>query len=374
MHSYNFEQFFPPQILKRGKDYFKKGFVEDLEEEEMTWSATVLGSNAEYYVEITLNSKGELEDAYCDCPYDEDCKHMVAMLYAIEQKRNSPSEQTVKLPTVKKTKPKDLKQLLTTLKKEQLIELVLQFSEKYPEVKTELQLQFSETENKIALAKKLIRQHLKAHQDRSGFIGWRDGDDAMQGIDLVLLETEQNLALGESQTALNLALLCFQHALEAFSYADDSYDSIGSRIRESSELLSTITLHSASSWSQQQQYTAFELIKRQCKQPDLNGWSEFRISLLQACLPLTLNEAVESELLEYIHQLQKTESTWAHAELILLEYSIISLKSGSTAATEFLQRFRQNDLILLQLIKQALHENDFGQALIYAEEGYQLAN
>ncbi len=78
---------FQPQILQRGLDYFQGGAVRDLERHGDDFTATVEGSS-DYYVGLTI-SNGNVTSPVCTCPYAREhgtCKHIAAVLYAIEDK------------------------------------------------------------------------------------------------------------------------------------------------------------------------------------------------------------------------------------------------------------------------------------------------
>ena len=82
----NFEQQIDGTILKRGFDYFKKGYVTEVEDlGGGDFEATVEGS--EIYT-VHLHIKGDKVMEYdCDCPYDWGvvCKHVVAVLFYLQK-------------------------------------------------------------------------------------------------------------------------------------------------------------------------------------------------------------------------------------------------------------------------------------------------
>jgi hypothetical protein len=92
----NFEKSFPANRLKNGLAYFRKGKVTSLEEnEDGDWSATVVGTE-EYEVEITMDGH-KIYETSCTCPsHDEDdqCKHVAAVLYAINSEKDGETEQS----------------------------------------------------------------------------------------------------------------------------------------------------------------------------------------------------------------------------------------------------------------------------------------
>lgn len=78
---------FTPDILSRGRDYFKRGFVSIISESENEVVAEVKGSqNNVYKVVLKFDENHNLIDSDCSCPYLRPCKHKAAVLFAINSK------------------------------------------------------------------------------------------------------------------------------------------------------------------------------------------------------------------------------------------------------------------------------------------------
>ena len=81
-------------ILKRGKDYWEDGAVGKIvcNSDKNTVSAVVFGSE-DYQAAITLSEDGKkIQNMECSCPFAKDgnnCKHMAALLYAIEDENDA---------------------------------------------------------------------------------------------------------------------------------------------------------------------------------------------------------------------------------------------------------------------------------------------
>lgn len=99
---------FPSTIVSRGEDYFRKGNVLSLDIDEQRVVAKVQGSrNAPYRVELRFSKKGKsLLSASCSCPCYDDCKHIVAVLFALEER-----ERTAKIDAYKGSKENYLRTL-----------------------------------------------------------------------------------------------------------------------------------------------------------------------------------------------------------------------------------------------------------------------
>ena len=76
------------KIFRRGLDYYRSGMVECIDWDGSHATAEVSGSEEDpYLVEIDFSDDGEVEDWFCDCPYDWGpvCKHVVAALLALQE-------------------------------------------------------------------------------------------------------------------------------------------------------------------------------------------------------------------------------------------------------------------------------------------------
>lgn len=82
---------FKPWILTRGQEYFECGQVAILREDGAIAEAEVSGSNIYH---VVVQRRGErVTSLSCDCPYasrGENCKHMVAVLIALEEESTAP--------------------------------------------------------------------------------------------------------------------------------------------------------------------------------------------------------------------------------------------------------------------------------------------
>ncbi len=81
----NFEELFEEKILKRGYSYYLEDSVHDVTKNGNCYEGLVYGTEI-YEVQVEINENGNVENMDCDCPYAEEnnCKHMAALLYYIE--------------------------------------------------------------------------------------------------------------------------------------------------------------------------------------------------------------------------------------------------------------------------------------------------
>ncbi|CAI8755966.1 MULTISPECIES: SWIM zinc finger family protein [Bacillus] len=68
-------------IIDRGYEYYEEGHVEDIEIHNGKVFAFVTGNYGNYEVIIDLV---DFMGSSCECPYEKHCKHMAAVVYAIQ--------------------------------------------------------------------------------------------------------------------------------------------------------------------------------------------------------------------------------------------------------------------------------------------------
>ncbi|OOZ82829.1 hypothetical protein BHL35_01975 [Bacillus cereus] len=94
----------PKYIIDRGYEYYEDGHVEDVEIHNNKVFAFVTGNAGDYEVVIDLE---DFSESNCECPYENYCKHMAAVVYDIQ----SAGESAVK----EKLKELEKEELLTVL-------------------------------------------------------------------------------------------------------------------------------------------------------------------------------------------------------------------------------------------------------------------
>ncbi|MDR4983999.1 hypothetical protein CN491_08910 [Bacillus cereus] len=74
-------KYIPKYIVDRGYEYYEDGHVEDVEIHDKKVFAFVTGNAGNYEVVIDLE---DFTESSCECPYENYCKHMAAVVYDIQ--------------------------------------------------------------------------------------------------------------------------------------------------------------------------------------------------------------------------------------------------------------------------------------------------
>jgi uncharacterized Zn finger protein len=69
------------RIFDRGLDYFQSGSIFNTRRQGSTLRASCRGSERKPYQLVVRFDKRGIKDAECSCPYDFECKHLVALLF-----------------------------------------------------------------------------------------------------------------------------------------------------------------------------------------------------------------------------------------------------------------------------------------------------
>jgi uncharacterized Zn finger protein len=236
----NFKKNIDPTILARGREYYKNRQVIDLEEVgDGAWSAQVQGSE-DYSVDVRQDELGNL-NWNCNCPYDLGplCKHVAAVLYAIEENF---SEYLDKKPrkssTKRKTQAEQIEEILLSLSREDLLDVLRKQIQVDRQLAASILARYGKGDEKKAYLK-LVKAALSAEKDQ-GFIDYQGSNRAAHKIFPLLNEAQAYLAKSELQKALPIFQAAIEGIVPAIAHADDSSGQLGDCIRVSIEALQEI--------------------------------------------------------------------------------------------------------------------------------------
>lgn len=221
---YTWENMFRPHILERGYEYYIMGSVLELGQlgsDDTFYEARVEGST-EYHVTIQFYN-GMVSDMECDCPYAMDghnCKHMAAVLYEIEEKRESPFESHRE----ELISSEGLVEVLQRATEEDLRAFLLELSKEDDRIKNRVFLKFSASVDKIQIGN--LMQELETISndcsDRYGYINWERASDYESAI-IEFLEDNTKILLGRNCVTEAFELICETISRVGEQELDDSF-------------------------------------------------------------------------------------------------------------------------------------------------------
>jgi hypothetical protein len=192
----NWKGLFRPHILERGLNYYEIGAVENVQQTEKGFRATVGGSE-NYEVEIEIKD-GKVNDMWCSCPYAEGgnyCKHMAAALYE--------SEETIReIETGGKTwqekfleSKQELEDVIGRIPEDELRSILTQLAQENESFRTRIMTKYSLAISEVQLIrlKKEIDNIVYHYCDRGGFIDWRNAGDFINSMENFLYDNVQEV-------------------------------------------------------------------------------------------------------------------------------------------------------------------------------------
>lgn len=390
MNLFDFETHIDEIIRKRGKNYYDKGHVISVQPvKEGSYSITVKGTE-EYNVFITLDESKELMGAECDCPYDMGliCKHIVAALYSIrnnaepEKKRtklrNRVNDQLVE-PEKQKAQldlviPKDsFKDLLAGLPKEELLNIIHELSLEDEQIKSKLLLRYStgDVKNEIRNCRSMIRKCISKYSTRNGYIPYENTFEALEGAAQVLERAERLAEENEIIRAVKICLCVFEELLEVYQDMDDSDGYAGSQLESAIEIIQKIVYGSMDTKTADE---LFQILLEASHMSSLDGWSDLKIELLDACAALCTIDSQRFILMEYLQQLldgygKESYGKYMEEQVIMLKYELLRKGEDHIEAEKFLQENIKYSNIRELVIQNALEKEEYYKVIDTAQAG-----
>jgi hypothetical protein len=330
----SFEEYIDDIIIGRGKDYFLNGRVENaMLVDHGHYSALVSGSE-DYQVNVSFNDQGEIIESTCDCPYDYGnfCKHQVAVFYTLNNEEPKPKKNV--------NKKEKIKDILEGLKKEELVKVILTITEDAPHIEKQLMMKYGPANDEVEASGKLIKEYINSAKVR-GFIDWNKTSQAVKGADIVLEKAVIHMENGHPKMTVLLALVTLPEMVDMIQYCDDSSGYVGDIIHASLTII-TDAAEGGSHLSPSDQKEVFQKLLIEVRQPRYQGWSEWKQSLLNACIPFChdseLRKTLETELQMMIEHI--TEDSWSanyeKEQLMLLQLGIMEQFYNEEAVDEFI--------------------------------------
>jgi hypothetical protein len=362
MNLNNFQEFIDDVILKRGKDYFKKGHVEKIEEIGPNHYVVEVEGSENYTVEIIIDDHKNIMETSCNCPYDfgEYCKHQVAAFFALGNNAASDSKSAKQ----SKEKKVDLPTLLSHFSKDKLQSIIIDFAQEYPEFEKRLLFQYAPAKNELATSKKLIKDYIRKATSR-GFIAWNRVSDALIGVYMTLEKARERVETGETENAVSLCLLAQSAVMDMLGYCDDSNGEVSVVMNRSFDIINDAVLSHAHQMDEHQQQKLYEIIMKEALGQGYEEWTDWKLNLFQSCVNLAFNpiirQKLETELARMIETSKKDDS-WSTGYLMgevkLLQLELLERFDGEEKALQFIHdNIRYSDFREKAIIHQLRKEN-----------------
>ena len=198
----SWQYLFQPHILERGIDYYEKDAVGPLEKTESGYRAVVKGTH-NYQVEIGIKDD-KVEDLWCDCPYADGgshCKHMAAVLFAIEDAMKKEDDEYAEEQDIKGRKSganslrQELAEAIGAIPEQELRALVMELVEHNEALQNRILTKYAKgiSRRQMARLKKELENISFRNSDRYGFVDWRNASGYVHDMERFLDVQVRNL-------------------------------------------------------------------------------------------------------------------------------------------------------------------------------------
>ena len=181
----SWKDYFEKRILDRGRSYYNNGAVQNLRKTAEGYEAYVSGT-VRYEVEIEMEN-GKVEYMSCDCPYadsGENCKHMAAVMYAIEKQENGTIELNGKSGRNKQTAKENLQDIVDSIPEAELRDYVYSLAKDNKSIENYIRINHGSSID--AEYMKNLKKDLRAiirRYSNDGFIAWEDAFDYISDVE-----------------------------------------------------------------------------------------------------------------------------------------------------------------------------------------------
>ncbi len=370
---FQFEQYIDESIMKRGLQYFKKGYVHEPEEISPGVYEAIVEGTDNYTVQLTIEN-GIIIEQSCDCPYDLGpvCKHVVAVILYLQQNESELYLNTKRTKISKSAKPAKLKtpaqqvdEILEKVTHDELKQFVREnvtADAKFRNLFLSSFAQHNSDESKELYAKQ-VQLILKAASDRYGFIDWSASRIVGKTIDN-LLETAQNHINNRNyKSAFFICTAIMEQMTNAFKYSDDSNGDIGDRVSAAYNVLYDIAVEQS---SEEIRKLIIEYCFTTFDKQIYSGW-DWHIGVLSIAAFLLKTEDETERIFKQIDEVEGSSYTKEAAQSI--KYDILLKTKGENVAEEYLEQNITNSILRRQGIQDALKRKNYEKAISLAKDG-----
>lgn len=184
----DWKDLFREHILARGEMYYYDGAVLEFHKTEQGYHAIVEGTE-DYEVDIEIE-EGQVCEMYCSCPYAEDgnnCKHMAAVLYEIEEQSDGGILPEENFTDCQK---EELEEIIENVPEKELRSFIKGIAAQNNEIKDLLMTRYAAKidEKQMNRLKQGVDDLVWKYGDRSGYIDYRNAWDFIWALESYLEE------------------------------------------------------------------------------------------------------------------------------------------------------------------------------------------
>ena len=370
----SFETIIDTRILSRGYNYFREGRVVEFEQKRNNeFEAVVLGTDA-YVVEVVLRRNTVVRHV-CGCPYDLGpvCKHVVAVLYELEQTLDEFSvgtaEEADELVTENTIEEKlsleQIKEILDDVPKKELVAYILKHTEKDRKFRYDLLNSFGNSKGLTSrdFFENQINTIIESQDNDHGFIFQNGIRNVANDVNPLLDQATNALNEGNLELAFNIGTAVLNETIGLINYSDDSYGYLGNIMNSAMELVREIS-----------QKTLDEDLRRKLIEYGINsflkktfdGW-EWHFDILEVAAKVVDNSQHGEKILNALKNSDYQDYHINRATEVQLE--VIKRTQSQEIVSEFIRKNIAIVPIRRYFVKELIDSEDYAEALKILKDG-----
>ncbi len=362
-----FEQLIDERILKRGLSYFKGGAITDFSEISSGEYEAIVSGTEEYTVQLEITNN-TITEHNCDCPYDMGpvCKHVVAVIFHLQQDELELNQPNFTIPKKKKTKSisQQVKELLKAIPHNELIEFVQENSKKDKKFRNYFLASFghlSQNQSK-EFYQKQIHSILQSAAGRDGWIGWSDMKYVVNTTESFLENAEKYLANNNFENVFFISTALLEEMTEAFQYGDDSNGDLGYFAESAIALLSKLAQEKLPKILKDE---IFEYCISSFNQRLFDGW-DWHLGMLHLACELIEKESDADIILSCLDTING-EYEREQAQAVKLD--LLRKFKDEKEVEKYINKHISNSSIRTKEIEKAFKNKDFERVISLSKDG-----
>lgn len=362
-----FELLIDEKILKRGLSYFKGRAITDFSEISTGEYEAIVSGTEEYWVRIKI-SNNSITEYICDCPYDMGpiCKHVVAVIFHLQQDELELNQPNLTKPKKKKTKSvsQQVKELLNEISHKELIDFVQENSKKDKKFRNYFLASFghlSQNQSKDFYQKQ-IHSILQTAAGRDGWIGWNDMKYVVNTTQPFLENAEQYFQKKNFENVFFISTALLEEMTEAFQYGDDSNGDLGYFVESSMELLSKLAQEKLPKTLKEEM---FEYCLSSFNQKLFDGW-DWHLGMLHIACELIEKES-DADII--LNCLDTVNGEYERERAQSFKLDLLRRFKDEKEVEKYISKHISNSSIRTKEIEKAFKNKDFQRVIKLSKDG-----
>lgn len=384
-----FEIHVDEDILKRGLQYFKKGYVTAVDELSAgEYEATVEGSES-YTVHMEVKN-GVMNGCYCTCPYDWGpiCKHEVAVMFYLQQEElgieSNPQKKAKKTRAKassvitssgsekkpkKKTIQEKVNEILNILPVDELkgyIGACCDNDKSFRDMFLAKYVYLIQAVSKEMYAKQ-IQAIVRSAARKYGFLDYSAARKVGKLVYELSQLAERKIENNNYREAMYMGCAMLEEMTKAIEHGDDSNGDLGGCIDAAQDILFRVAEECKDKTIRRE---LFEYGLSNFQKKTFKGW-DWHFHLINLSIELIETENDKKLVAACIDSVKPTDKKWdfdyARAQQMKLE--LIRKTESETEVNKYLEENLTNSDFRRELILKAIREKAYSKAITLAEAG-----